>query len=64
MPMNSGSNFVKSFMLTRKLSQQSGGKAFGTKPAPAASWQCESCKAENPTRKDKCRCGADRPKGA
>ena len=62
MPMNSGSNFVKSFMLTRKLSQQAGGKAFGNTERPTPTWVCDACKCENLGRKEKCRCGAPKPK--
>ena len=64
MPMNSGTNFVKSFMLTRKLSQQTAAKAFGSNPPTTATWTCADCNGVNLARKETCRCGAKKPKSA
>ena len=55
--------YVKAFMESRKLSHKAGGKAFGNSP-PTATWVCDACKGENLARKDKCRCGAAKPKPA
>lgn len=61
MPMNSKTGFVKSFMLTKKLAQQAGGKTFGSGERPTAAWTCEACGATNTPRREKCACGAKKP---
>jgi membrane protease subunit (stomatin/prohibitin family) len=65
MPMNSKTNFVKSFMQKRKIAQKAGGKAFGDKPSPpTATWTCVVCGKTNLARREACDCGVKKPEKA